>query len=341
MNVKTFRVLAVLAASVYGAASSSPVQAQTANFYAGKTVQVLVGFPTGGGYDAYARALAQFLPNHIPGKPQVVVENMTGAGSLRLALYLQTAAPKDGLTFGTMDNGLLIASLLRPDLVNFNASTLSWLGSTTRELQLCSTWSAFPAKQATDLRTMQAVFGATGPDDIRYESTQVLKNVIGANVKMVTGYPGTTDIRVAMENGELNGVCDSWQSLKATKPEWLRDKKLNLLVQMASARNKELPDVPTIAEFARSPGEAQALDLIFSSGEAGRPFGAPPGIPQDRLQILRRAFDETVKDPGYLDFTRKANLEVDPITGGQTEEFLKKVYAYPPSVVATARKLIE
>jgi tripartite-type tricarboxylate transporter receptor subunit TctC len=329
------------AALLSGSVAVDQARAQTANFYRGKTVQVLAGFSPGGGYDAYARALAAFLPEHIPGRPQAVVENMTGAGSLRLAMYLQFAAPADGLTLGTIDNGLQIASLIRPDVVKFNGSRLKWIGSLTPDLMVCGTWRTVPAKKVADLRGVKTAFGATGPDDIRYESIAVLKNVIGANISIVTGYPGTSDIRLSIENGETSGFCDSLQSLEATKPDWLNQKKVVLLVQMASTRSKDLPDVPAITEFARSPAEKDALDLIFSSTEFGRPFGAPPGIPADRLDILRRAFDATASDPKFLQYAHKINLQVDPASGEATQKFLERVYAYPPSVIALARKLIE
>ena len=180
---------------------------QPAEFYRGKSVEILVGFSAGGGYDAYARALARTIGNHIPGNPQVVVKNFTGAGSLRLARYLQDVAPRDGLAFGTIDNGLMVASLMNPS-AGFEAPKLSWVGSIAKELQICMTWHASRFRSIDDMRQAEAVFGATGRDDIRYTSTNVLRRVSGAKIKIVTGYPGTTDIRLALERGELDGVCE-------------------------------------------------------------------------------------------------------------------------------------
>jgi tripartite-type tricarboxylate transporter receptor subunit TctC len=316
-----------------------PAQADPADFYRGKTVEILVGFSPGGGYDAYARALAHSIGSHIPGKPQVVVKNFTGAGSLRLARFLQEAAPRDGLSFGTFDNALLVSPLVK-DGVNFDPSKLSWIGTASTDLQICITWHAGAAKTAEDLRKADNVFGATGRDDIRYISADVLRKVVGANIKIVPGYPGTSDIRLALEKGEIGGECESWQSLKATKADWIKDKKINILVQFGARRDPELPNVPLMGDYARSATELEALRLIFSPSEAGRPFAGPPGVPADRLDALRRAFDATMKDPEFLAITEKQNLDLDPRPGEKTEEFLRRAYASPPAVIEAARKLL-
>ena len=219
--------------------------------------------------------------------------------------------------FGTIDNGLMIASLMNPS-VGFEAPKLSWVGSMAKELQICMTWHASRFHSIDDMRGAEAVFGATGRDDIRYTSTNVLRRVSGAKIKIVTGYPGTNDIRLALERGEIDGVCESWSSIKATKPDWLEQKKINIIVQFSFQEHPELPGVPPIGNFAGSPTQADALRLIFSSAETGRPFGAPPAIPADRLNALRRAFDATMKDPEFVAFTTKAKFDVEPSTGEQT-----------------------
>jgi tripartite-type tricarboxylate transporter receptor subunit TctC len=313
---------------------------QPADFYRGKSVEILVGFSPGGGYDAYARALARTIGNHIPGNPQVVVKNFTGAGSLRLARYLQDAAPRDGLAFGTIDNGLMIASLMNPS-VNFDAPKLSWVGSMAKELQICMTWHGSRFRSIDDMRSGEAVFGATGRDDIRYTSTNVLRRVSDARIKIVTGYPGTNDIRLALERGEIDGVCESWSSIKATKPDWLEQKKINIIVQFSFNERPDLPGVPPIGRYAGSSTQADALRLIFSSAETGRPFGAPPAIPPDRLNALRRAFDATMKDPEFIELTTKAKFDVEPSSGEQTAGFLERAYGSPPAAIDAARKLLE
>src|SRR5215470_749867 len=314
--------------------------ADPADFYRGKTIEILVGFSPGGGYDTYARALSRSIGSHIPGNPQILVKSFTGAGSLRLARYLQDAAQRDGLSFGTIDNGLLTASILK-DSVQFNAPKLGWIGSISRDLQTCTIWHTSPVKHLADLRATDAVFGVTGRDDNRYTATEVMRKVGGARIKIGSGYQGTADIRIAMEKGEIDGVCESWQSLKATKPDWLNDKRINILVQMGFARHPDLPAVPAIGELARSPTELDALKLLFSGAEAGKPFGAPPGIPADRLAALRRAFDATMTDADFVAVTSRSKLEVDPITGERTETFLKEVYDTAPPAIEAARKLVE
>jgi tripartite-type tricarboxylate transporter receptor subunit TctC len=312
---------------------------QPAEFYRGKTLEILVGFSAGGGYDVYARALARNFGNHLPGNPQVVVRNFTGAGSLRLARFLQDAAPRDGLAIGTIDNGLLTASLFNPS-VGFESTKLGWVGAMSKDVKVCMTWHASRFHSIGDLHKGEAVFGATGRDDIRYTSTNVLRQVTGTNIKIVTGYPGTTDIRLAMERGEIDGVCESWSSIKSTKPEWLAQKKITVIVQSSAEEQPDLKGVPTIGTLARSPQEADAVQLIYSVSEAGRPFGAPPGLPADRLNALRRAFDATLKDPEFTAFAVKAQLDIEPSTGEQTAQFLTRAHASSPAVIEAARTLL-
>ena len=318
---------------------TSPARCDPADFYRGKTVEVLVGFSPGGGYDVYARTLARTLGNHIPGKPNVVVKNFAGAGSLRLARYLQDAAPRDGLSFGTFDRALLISPMLK-DGLNFEPAKLSWIGTMASDLQICILWHSSRAKSVEDLRTIHTVFGATGRDDIRYISADILRKVVAGNVKIVTGYPGTADIHLALEKSEIDAECENYQSLKSIRQDWIRDQKVRMFVQFGETRHPELRDAPLISDYARSPIEREAIKLIFSSGEAGRPYAAPPGIPADRLNALRRAFEATMEDPELLDFAHKQTIDLDPRPGEKTEAFLQKVYASPREVIDLARKLL-
>jgi tripartite-type tricarboxylate transporter receptor subunit TctC len=315
-------------------------RADVAEFYKGKTIEVLVGFSAGGGYDLYARALAKSIGNYIPGKPSVVVRNFTGAGSLRLARFLQDAAPHDGLTIGTIDNGLLTAGLMNP-AAGFDASKLEWVGAIAKDVQIIFLWNKQPGKPAKSLGSEKLAFGATGTDDIRYTSTNVLKKITSANIGIVTGYPGTSDIRIAVERGELDGLSESWTSIKSTKSEWLEKRMVTPVVQFAFVPHPELKDVPLISTYARSPDELEALKIIFSSGEAGRPFAAPPGVPRERLEALRQAFTKTMSDPEFVAYTNQAKLEVVPSTGEEVAAFVSRIAKSAPSVVETARKLVE
>ena len=313
--------------------------AQPADFYRGKTFEVIVGFTAGGGYDTYARALAPVLAKHIPGNPQVVVKNLPGGGGLRLARWLQDAGPHDGLSIGVIDSGLLTTSLLNPSL-GFEAPKLSWVGSIANGMMACETWHTAHVRTLDAMRKSEAVFGAIGHDDFAYTSANILRRVAGSQIKIVTGYPGSTDVRLALERGEIDALCETWPSTKATKPEWLEQKKINVIVQFSFAPRPDLPGVPSIGSLASSPTEADALRLIYSPTEAGRPFAAPPGIPADRLAALRRAFDATMTDPEFVDATTKAKLDVDPVTGEHIVDVLARSYGSTPAAISAARALL-
>lgn len=188
---------------------------------------------------------------------------------------------------------------------------------------------------------MESVFGVTGRDDIRYMNTAILKNVLGARIRPISGYPGSTDVRNALERGEIDGECDSWTSLKTTKTDWVNEKRLNVLVQMTVEKHPELPDVPLIVDLAKTTQEKAALQLLLASQQSGRPYAAPPGIPPDRAQALRRAFDAAMKDPEFLSYTGQMKLEIDPLPGERVESVLQDIYQTPSDVIGLARKSIE
>lgn len=335
-TIRTLMTTAILLGAGLGQA-----HAQSASFYKGRTIELLIGFSPGGGYDAYGRALATVFGKHVPGNPTVVVKNMTGAGSMRLALYLSDAAPKDGTTIGIFDNGLKIAPLLKPELAKFDPSKLGWIGAASNDTQVCMVWAGTKIESLEEMKKREIPFGVTGLDDTRYMNTAMLRSVAGAKIKIIPGYPGSNDIRLAMERGEIEGVCDSWQSLNATKIEWIRDKRVNIVVQMTSKRINDLPNVPTIMEAALPNISKGALDLLTAMGEAGRAFATPPGVPSDRMEVLRRAFDKSVLDPEFLELAKKQQLELDPMKGEDVEKFIAKAYATAPKDVELARKMIE
>jgi tripartite-type tricarboxylate transporter receptor subunit TctC len=322
-------------------AVTGPANADPADFYKGKTFEILVGFSAGGGYDAYARALARGIGKYIPGNPTVVVKNMAGAGSLRMSMFLQDAAPRDGLTIGTMDPGLQITPLIKPDTASFNASKLTWIGSIAKNTYVCASWHTGRVKTVDDLLKAESAFGVTGKDDVRYMNTAILKNLLGAKIKIVSGYPGSNDVRLALERGEIDGECDGWNSLQATKSDWLRDNKLTILAQMTLAKHPDLPNTPVVAELVKDKTQKAALEFLIAPQESGRPFAAPPGIPADRATALRRAFDATMRDPDFLAYAKQATLDVEPTTGEQVESLIREIYKATPEVVELARKAID
>jgi tripartite-type tricarboxylate transporter receptor subunit TctC len=310
------------------------------DFYRGKTVTIIVGYTAGGGYDIYARALARHMGKHLPGNPSFIVQNLTGAGSLNAANHIYNVAPKDGTVFGTFARGLAIEPLIGTAKVQFDATRFTWLGSGTNEISICATWHTSPVKTWADaLKTTFAVGGeGAGSDPDTYSA--LIRNVFGAKLKLVTGYHGTSDIILAIERGEVDGRCGwSWSSIKSTRAAWITEKKLNYVTHNSEQKAEELPHVPSIMDFANN-RQKQVIRLVTSRQVMGRPFAAPPGVPEDRKQALRRAFDDTLKDPAFLDEAGKLKLEVNPVSGAEVDKLVAELYRTPKDIVEEARKAI-
>jgi len=307
------------------------------DFYRGKTVSLLIGYSVGGGYDAYGRLLARHFGKHLPGNPNVVPQNMTGAGSLKAANYLYSVAPKDGSVIGTFSRSQGIAPLL--DKAEFDSTKFTWLGSVTDEVSLCVTRRDAPVKTFSELLVTPATFGGEGAGSDPNIFALLYRNVFGAKIKMVTGYPGTNEIQLATERGEVDGLCGlSWSTLKGRYPHWLKDKKANILVQAGIKKQPELPDVPSASELAKQADQRQILQLILIGQAMARPFAAPPGIPADRKAALIAAFERTTKDPDFLAEAEKLNFEVNPVSADKLDALLAGAYATPKDVIAKAAK---
>ncbi|HEY5066212.1 MAG TPA: hypothetical protein VIJ04_15495 [Xanthobacteraceae bacterium] len=311
------------------------------DFYRGRTLTLLISYSVGGGYDLYARLLAHYLGRHIPGNPNVVPQNMPGAGGLRAANYLFTAAPKDGSMIGTFSRSIPTMPLVTPQDAHFDGRKFSWIGSMSSDTSLCLTGAKSKVKTFHDMLTMPVVMGgqfAAADSDIY---AHLYKNIFGAKIKLVSGYPGTNDITLAMERGEVDGICGlSWGTLKVAHPDWIKNKSVNLLVQAALKKDPELPNVPLALDLIDDPQKKQVLYITFAPQQIGRPFAAPPGIPADRHAALSKAFDDTMKDPALLAEAAKEKMDIAPMTGGEVGELLDKLYAIPPDVIAKASKAI-
>lgn len=321
-----------------------PIPSHAQVDFAGRNVEVVVGFGVGGGYDAYARAVGQHLGDNLPGKPKVVVRNMPGAGSLTLLNHLYSVAPKDGTFLGAFDPTLITLPLMAPQTARFDASKLAWIGSAAVTTNVCVTWATSAVKSWEDLFKpgKPHPFGTTGPADSRHQSTAPLKNLFGANLQIIAGYTGSSEIRLAMERGELAGNCgDSWSSMKSTAADLLRDKKVLIIAQFALEKNKELLSVPSVLEMAKTPRDAAALRLLVAPQVAGRPLAAPPGTPPAVVAVLRRAYEATMKDPAFIATTTKMNLDIEPSTGQRIEELIVEIYKTPPEAVAAAVQAIK
>ncbi|MEW6453657.1 MAG: hypothetical protein AB1490_23640 [Pseudomonadota bacterium] len=331
-------IVVVLAALL----GTNQAQAQgVADFYRGRTIQMVVGFSSGSGYDIYARLLARFMPKYIPGNPTIISQNMPGAGSLRAAQYVSQVAPKDGSVIGTMSRSLPVEPLIGDG--KFDGRAFTWIGNIANNNSLCATWHTTAVKTWSDMLTTPFVLGGEGPGSDLDNFALVLKNMFGAKVKLVSGYPGGSEVNLAVERRELDGRCGwSWDSIKSTKPDWLRDKKLNLLAVFALEKASDVPpEVPLILDKARNDEERKILRVHLAAQAFGRPFFAAPGIPEDRKKALRDAFDATMKDADFIAETAKVRMEVSPTTGHEIERILNEIYASPPEVIEKAKKLIK
>jgi tripartite-type tricarboxylate transporter receptor subunit TctC len=323
-------------------AAPAGAEAQSvADFYKGKTISVIVGYSAGGGYDLYARALSRHMGRHLPGSPNFVVQNLTGAGSLNAANNIYNVAAKDGTVFGTFGRGLAMEPLIGTARVKFDATKFTWLGSGTNEISICATWHTSPIKTWKDALTKPFSVGGEGAGSDPDTYSAFVRNVFGVKLKLVTGYHGTSDIILAIERGEVDGRCGwSWSSIKSTRSAWISEKKLNYLVHISDAKAPELQHVPLLNDFANA-RQKQVLKLVTSRQTMGRPFAAPPGVPADRAQALRRAFHATLKDPAFLAEADKLKLDVNPVSGEEVHRLIAELYASPKDIVEEARAAIK
>jgi tripartite-type tricarboxylate transporter receptor subunit TctC len=337
------RIVCAFIALVLIGLGTSPARAQdsVAEFYRGRNLNLIVGYSAGGGYDTYSRILARHLGKHIPGNPAIVVQNMPGAGSLKLANYLFNVAPKDGSTIGIFSRGMAMEPLIGASNTQFDSSKFAWLGSGTSEVSVFVLWHTAPVKTFQDMLTTPFTVGGEGSGSDPDIYALLLKNAFGAKLKLISGYPGTAEVAIALERGEVDSRASwSWSSIKTLKPDWIREKKVIFPVQLNLSPGKDLPDVPLIMQFARTDAQRQMLKLILSRQEMARPYAAPPGIPNDRKAALRKAFDETWADPELLAEMKARGQEVNPVSGADIDKLVAELYATPKDVVAETRKAI-
>ncbi len=326
----------IILIALSGRAPADPVE----DFYRGHALTLVISYTVGGGYDLYARVLARYLGKYIPGHPTIVPENMPGAGGLRASNYLYTAAPKDGSVIGTFSRSIPTMPLVTPGLA-FDGRKFAWLGSMSSDTSLCLTGGKSPVKTFHDMLTMPVVMGgqfAAADSDIY---ARLYDNVLGAKIKLVSGYPGTNDITLAMERGEVDGICGlSWGTIKVAHPEWVNGQNVHYLLQAALQKDPDLPDVPLALDVINDPEKKQILYLHFAPQAMGRPFAAPPGIPDDRKAALIKAFDAAMKDPELLAEAANQKMDIKPMTGRQIDDLVGQLYAIPPDVTAKAAKAI-
>jgi tripartite-type tricarboxylate transporter receptor subunit TctC len=322
--------------------SGSLGYAQTpAEFYKGKSIDLEIGYSTGGAYDVYARLIARHIGKHIPGNPTVVPKNMEGAGSLRLANWLYNTAPRDGTVFGTIGRGLAFDPLLGAKGTQFDATKFTWLGSGNNEVSVCVSWRDSGVNNFDDLRTKVLTVGGTGGGSDSDQFPKILNGILGTRMKLISGYPGGNDVSLAMERGEVQGRCGwSWSSVKATHADWVAQKKINILAQLSLAQHPDLPNIPLVLDKAKTDEQKQVLKLIFARQVMGRPFLAPPGIPKDRADALKKAFTETMQDPEFRVEAQRMDLEVSPVDAATVEKLVTEVYKVSPEIAAKAAAVL-
>jgi tripartite-type tricarboxylate transporter receptor subunit TctC len=325
-----------------GIAAASLAHAQSVeSFYRGRTVTIVVGYSVGGGYDAHARVLARHLGKHLPGNPSMVTQNMPGAGSLRAANYIYNAAAKDGATLGVFARGMAMEPLIGASATNFDSRKFTWIGSGTNEVSVCATWHASKVKTWSDGLAIPFTVAGEGSGSDPDIFSVMLRNVFGAKMRLVSGYPGGADMTLAIERGEVDGRCGwTWSSVKLQRPDWVATHKLNVLIQLAMQPSPELPGVPLIADLTTTDRQRQIVDLVLSRQAMGRPLVAPPGIPVDRKEALRAAFDATMADPDFVAEATARGLEVNPVKGADLDKLLVALYATPPAVIAEVKAII-
>lgn len=315
---------------------SAAIAQAAESFYSGRTVNLVIGYSVGGGYDMYARLLGKYLNKYLPGNPTITPQSMPGAGSLKAINYLYSIAPKDGATIGTFGRTMPEEPLLGE--ADFDARKLTWLGSVTSDVSLCVTWMNSPIKTFNDLVSKPSRMGGQGAGSDPDVLSSAIKNIFGSKLQLVTGYPGSNETALAMERGEIDGTCGiSWSTLKIDHPDWVSGKKINILVQVALEKAPDLPAVPLLIDLAPNAETAKVLKVISVSQAYARPFAAPPGIPEDRKAALRNAFEMVMKDPAFLAEAKRRGLEVRPVSWQRIDQLLDDVYKTPPDVLAKTK----
>lgn len=319
------------------AALGMPAAAEAQDVFKGKDLTMIIGYPPGAGNDLYGRLVARHIGKHIPGNPNVVAQNMPGAGSFKAANHIYKVAPKDGTAFGLVAQTVVTEELLGSPAVQFESAKYTWIGRISSYHVVSFVWHTVPVKNMGDIFKRETLMGATGVGSTVFIYPQILKNLLGAKFKLVTGYEGTSQSMLAMERGEVEGTTTGWTSLKSGKQSWVKDNKVTVLVQYAASKHPDLQNVPTMVELGRTDEEKTILSVFASDAEIGKSIMAPPGVPADRAAILRTAFNAWAKDPEVLADVKKQRLDFDPMDGASLQKMIVNLAKTPKDVIAKAR----
>lgn len=331
------KAIALLAAGVsYAAAFGAAAADDTAGLYRGRTITLMSSAGAGGGYDAYARALARHIVRHLTGAPTILVQNKPGAGGLVLANYLYNVAAKDGSIIGSIHRNIPTDPLLGRTSGKYDPVKFNWLGSVTNEVSVCAAWHTAPVRTIQDAMIRELIIGGQSNTDTETFPI-VLNNLIGTKFRIIGGYASGTQANLAIERGELSGRCGwSWSSVKSERMQWVTAHAINLLLQISLEKDPELPDVPLVMDFVKSDGDRQALKLILSRQVFGRPFVAPPGVAKARVALLRQAFMDTMRDPAFIHEIDRQKLELNPVPGDEMQALIEDLYRTPKAIVQRA-----
>jgi len=331
----TFLALSGLAPST---ATADPVE----DFYRGKSISMIIATAPGGDYDLRARLVARYIGRHIPGNPTVVPRNMPGGVGLQAMNYMANVAPKDGTAIHAIMQNMSTHQALGGTGVEFDTRKFFWIGNTTDTPNVINSWHTTDIRTIQDVMTRELVVGAPGQATNSVYYPKALNDLVGTKFKIVSGYPGGNDVNLAMERGEVGGRgSNSWASWKATKPDWLRDKKIFMLVQIALKRDPELAEIPTMIELAKSDEDRAVMTFLSADVPIARSYVTNPGVPAERVQALRRAFDATMKDPQLLAEAAKINMDLQPTTGEESQRYADLIANTPANVLVKAKAIIE
>jgi tripartite-type tricarboxylate transporter receptor subunit TctC len=330
---------AMVATAVLGTAL--PGAAQTpAEFYKGKNIELIIGYSAGGGYDVYARAVLRHMVNHIPGKPGFVARNMAGGGSRVAANYVYNVAPKDGTVIAIVDQSLPLTQVFGDKTIKLDTAKFHYIGNPISDNNTTAAWHTTGVTRWEQAKERELTLGATGPNTSAWYG-MAMNAMLGTKFKIITGYPGGNDINLALEKGEVDvRGSNAWSSWKGTRPHWIAEKKLNILVQIGLVKDPDLPNVPLLMDLPTDPDDKAALRLLSAPTTIGRPLMAPPGVPEDRVKALRAAFDATMKDPAFIEEAKKSKLDLQPIGGEELQKIVADIVATPPKVVERLKSVL-
>lgn len=335
---------AIVATAALATATATPGAARAdaaADFYKGKQIKLVIGTGTGGSYDINGRLLGRHIHRHIPGTTGVVVQNIPGAGSRKAAIYVYSAAPKDGTVLAQVLNTLPLLQALGEETPGFDAGKFHWIGNLTDDVALVDVWHTVPVRSVEDARKSQVILGATSPGSLGGMIPTVMNKVIGTNFKIVTGYKSGNDIDLAVERGEVQGRAgESWTILQHTRPHLVRDGKLVHIAQMGLRRAKGLETVPLLTELARNDEERQLMEIFSSPAAVGKPTVVAPEVPMERVRLLRAAYDATMKDPKFLADAGKQGLAIGPVSGEELQKVVERTVNAPPALLVKARAVV-